>query len=129
MIQGAKIVWCCCGIPPTTLAISKLGNSPDSDELRSGFTPLIWLATIRVPHALYVRRHTRANFAGSLDGFRLRRSYSASSLRTRFANGKVALRSLFHVNVFPVHRWRPLREFNTKWLTNYQYLLVFVNLR
>ncbi len=61
-----------CGFTPTMLALSKLRNSLDSDERRSGFTPLIRLTAIRVPHALYVRRHARADFAGSLDGFRLR---------------------------------------------------------
>ena len=58
---------------------------------RSGFTPLIRLSAIRMPYALDVGRHTRADFAGSLDGFRLRWRDSAVSLRTRFANGKIAL--------------------------------------
>jgi hypothetical protein len=56
-----------------------------------------------MPHALYVRRYAGADFAGSLDGFRLRWRHSAGSFRTRLANGKIALGSLFHVQILPVH--------------------------
>lgn len=92
-----------CGFTPTMVAPSKLRNSLDSDERRSDFTPLIRLPAIRMPHALDIRRYTRADFAGSLDGFRLRWRYGAGSVRTRFANGKITLGSLFHVQILPVH--------------------------
>jgi hypothetical protein len=38
----------------------------------SALTPLIRLPAIRASHELEIRRYTRADFAGSLDGFRLR---------------------------------------------------------
>jgi len=78
-------------------------NLLDSDKRESGFTPLIRLPAIRIPHALDIWRYTRADFAGSLDGFRLRWCYSACSLRTRLSNGKIALRPSFDVRTFPVH--------------------------
>ena len=46
----------------------KIENSLDSDKGQSGFTPLVRLPAIRMSHALDIRRHTRADFAGSLDG-------------------------------------------------------------
>jgi hypothetical protein len=72
-------------------------------KMRLGFTPLIRLPAIRMPHALDIRRYTRADFAGSLDGFRLRWLHSAGSLRTGSANGKIALRPSFHVHIFSIH--------------------------
>jgi hypothetical protein len=65
-----------CGIVPTVLTLSKLRNSLDCDERRLSFTPLIRLPAVRMPHALDIRR---------------------------FANGKITLRSLFHVQILPVH--------------------------
>jgi len=70
---------------------------------KSSFAPLIRLPAIRVPYALDIRRYIWADFAGSLDGFRLRWCYSACSLRTRLSNGKIALRPSFDVRIFPVH--------------------------
>jgi hypothetical protein len=92
-----------CGIAPTELRLSKSRNSLDCDERRSSFTPLIRLPAVRMPHALDIRRYTRTDLAGSLDGFRLRWRYGAGSVRTRFANGKITLRSLFHIQILPVH--------------------------
>jgi hypothetical protein len=85
------------------LTLSKLRNSLATDERRSGFTPLIRFPAVRMPHALDIRRYTRADLAGSLDGLRLRWRYGAGSVRARFANGKITLRSLFHVQILPVH--------------------------
>ena len=62
------------------------------------------LPATRMPHALDIRRYTRADLAGSLDGFRLRWLHRAGPLGTGSANGKIALRSSFHVHIFPIHR-------------------------
>jgi hypothetical protein len=84
----------------------------DSDEGESSFSPLVRLPAIRMSHALDIWCYTRAYFAGSLDGFRLRLLHSAGSLRTGSANGKIALRPSFHVHIFSVHRWSPLSKSN-----------------
>jgi hypothetical protein len=69
-----------------------------------GFTPLIWLTAICMSNAFDIRRYTRADFAGALDGFRLRRRYCARSFRTGPAHCKIAFRPSFHVHIFPVHQ-------------------------
>jgi hypothetical protein len=75
-------------IAPIKLTLSKLSNSLDCDERRSSFTPLIRLPAVRMPRALDIRRYTRTDLAGSLDGFRLRWRYGAGSVRTRLRTAK-----------------------------------------
>jgi hypothetical protein len=63
----------------------------------SGFTPLVRLPAICVSNAFDIRRYTRADFAGTLDRFRLRRRHCARSFRAglRTAKSPSGLRSTY----------------------------------
>jgi hypothetical protein len=65
-----------------------------------GFAPLIRLTAICMSNAFDIRRYTRADFAGTLDRFRLRRRHCTRSFRTGSAHCKIAFRFSLHVHIF-----------------------------